>query len=388
MNTPLTKLKRIAILFAGISAASIPALAHADWSITKLLHLGSESSVRAFNDSGQVTGTRFEPYTDPRAFITGANGIGMTYFGFTSTSYGDDINNSGQVVGSFDMGDGYAFITGPNGAGMTNLGTLGGPFSHPRGVNDSGQVVGISSTDDYSYYGSFITDTNGANMTALGTVDGRTYSLAVDVNNSGQVVGNSVNAKFHDSHAFITGTNGAGMTELDDLGGGTSYATGINNSGQVVGWADAAVGYQAFVTDTNGTGITNLGTLGGDESKAVSINDFGQVIGHASAANGDDHAFIYSNGGMTDLSLLDVVVSAEWTYINLIDINNNGQILGYGYLNNGERETFLLSFTPDTVFTPQPIFIPSIPEPETYAMLLAGLGLIGFMARRRKKASM
>jgi probable HAF family extracellular repeat protein len=178
------------------------------------------------------------------------------------------------------------------------------------------------------------------------------------------------------------------MTELDDLGGGTSYATGINNSGQVVGWADAAVGYQAFVTDTNGTGITNLGTLGGDESKAVSINDFGQVIGHASAASGDDHAFIYSNGGMTDLSLLDVVVSAEWTYINLIDINNNGQILGYGYLNNGERETFLLSFTPDTVFTPQPIFIPSIPEPETYAMLLAGLGLIGFMARRRKKASM
>ena len=27
-----------------------------------------------------------------------------------------------------------------------------------------------------------------------------------------------------------------------------------------------------------------------------------------------------------------------------------------------------------------------IPEPETYAMLLAGLGLVGFMARRRKTA--
>jgi hypothetical protein len=26
-----------------------------------------------------------------------------------------------------------------------------------------------------------------------------------------------------------------------------------------------------------------------------------------------------------------------------------------------------------------------IPEPETYAMLLAGLGLIGFMTRRRKR---
>lgn len=31
--------------------------------------------------------------------------------------------------------------------------------------------------------------------------------------------------------------------------------------------------------------------------------------------------------------------------------------------------------------------IPPIPEPETYAMLLAGLGLLGFMARRRKESA-
>lgn len=32
-------------------------------------------------------------------------------------------------------------------------------------------------------------------------------------------------------------------------------------------------------------------------------------------------------------------------------------------------------------------FVSAVPEPETYAMLLAGLGLVGFMARRRRKAS-
>ncbi len=37
--------------------------------------------------------------------------------------------------------------------------------------------------------------------------------------------------------------------------------------------------------------------------------------------------------------------------------------------------------------TSMPITITSVPEPETYAMFLAGLGLMGFMARRRSKNS-
>ncbi|MDP1672545.1 MAG: FxDxF family PEP-CTERM protein, partial [Burkholderiales bacterium] len=31
--------------------------------------------------------------------------------------------------------------------------------------------------------------------------------------------------------------------------------------------------------------------------------------------------------------------------------------------------------------------VSAIPEPETYAMMAAGLGLLGFVARRRKKTA-
>ena len=32
------------------------------------------------------------------------------------------------------------------------------------------------------------------------------------------------------------------------------------------------------------------------------------------------------------------------------------------------------------------VFVSDVPEPETYAMLLAGLGLVGFVVRRRETA--
>ncbi|WP_165872545.1 MULTISPECIES: PEP-CTERM sorting domain-containing protein [unclassified Nitrosomonas] len=68
-----------------------------------------------------------------------------------------------------------------------------------------------------------------------------------------------------------------------------------------------------------------------------------------------------------------------------MDINNHGQIIGTGDHGDIRNTAFLLSYTPDTIFDPQPIFIPGppppppIPEPTTWLMLLVGLELIGFM---------
>lgn len=50
----------------------------------------------------------------------------------------------------------------------------------------------------------------------------------------------------------------------------------------------------------------------------------------------------------------------------------------------GDLEGSYLSLAGDIGSPGQTSFITSVPEPETYAMLLGGLGLVGWMARRRR----
>lgn len=81
-----------------------------------------------------------------------------------------------------------------------------------------------------------------------------------------------------------------------------------------------------------------------------------------------NHAFLFSNGAMTDLnSLIDP--ASGWGLTSAFDINDAGQIVGSGTM-AGQDYAFLL--------TP-------IPEPETYAMLLAGLAVVGVAVRRHKR---
>lgn len=63
-------------------------------------------------------------------------------------------------------------------------------------------------------------------------------------------------------------------TDLGTLGGASSYATGINSSGVVVGWSQTSAGETHAFRWTASGGMTDLGSLAGDKaSRAIAILD-------------------------------------------------------------------------------------------------------------------
>jgi probable HAF family extracellular repeat protein len=116
--------------------------------------------------------------------------------------------------------------------------------------------------------------------------------------------------------------------ELGTLGGTSSLALNINNTGQVVGWAEDADGNRRPFLKNPGQSMQDLGTLGGNSGLAASINHRGQVVGRAKDGSGFERAFLWDQGVMYNLNDLTVnlpsgvILSAAWA------INDQGWIAG------------------------------------------------------------
>ena len=140
-------------------------------------------------------------------------------------------------------------------------------------------------------------------------------TFATAINNAGNVVGEV--AVGTEGHAFVWA---AGV--LTDLGfvGTASAARAISSNGLVAGYTTTSEQSRAFLHD--GSGMIPLGTLGGANSTGHGVNALGQVVGQSNNADGAFRGFLYSGGSMTDLGTL----GGDFSFAAAI--NGRGQVVG------------------------------------------------------------
>jgi probable HAF family extracellular repeat protein len=394
MDKTLTRF--FAALCAAAGLAGAPSLAGAtSYTLFDLGMLGPPGQwqtmhATGLNNSGQVVGyashfsmdTQGELIETTQAWVTGANGIGMTAIPTLGGSWNraSGINDAGWVVGTSlnASGNERAFVTGPNGTSPRELGTLGGSSSSAAGINASGQVVGTSTTAAGLQRG-YISDAQAGNLHDLGSLHGASGSSnAAAINAAGQVTGVSRvdNDTLGTERAFVTGPGGASMQEITVAGhaGDPGWGVGINASGQTVGLTSHVSYYRdAFFAEAGGEGRSlplPIEPPGGESpaylnSWASGLNASGQVVGYyfMGLATGlfvtgpdGNHAMLLDQQAFTGLT------GPLPTFDDALGINDAGQIIA-----SANGRAYLIS---------------PVPEPAVVAMMLAGLGLLA--VRRRQ----
>jgi len=259
-----------------------------------------------------------------------------------------DINNRGQIIGSFDDASGrHGFLL--TDSEFTTIDAPGTDFTMPRGINDSGDIVG----DFGLLRGGTFTDID---------LDGG-FVEASGINNAGQIAGT---VGFFDPEIpevdFIFGfvLDPGGQTTFLALGGSSgnfTQAFGINDRSEVVGWTDGGLGAYLF----SGNNVVPLDVPG----TPYGINNTGQIVGTVFDDSGR-HGFLLSGGTVTRID------APGNSLTEVRGINDAGQIVGTFFDSDLHQHGF--------VATPVPV-----PEPGTFVLLgTAGLALLGQASRRRR----
>ena len=167
---------------------------------------------------------------------------------------------------------------------FSNVDYPGAAWSVAQGINDSGQIVGYYSDTSGVRHGFLL---SGGAYTSIDCPSPYTVSSsAFGINNLGQIVGTcsapgGVNGAYGSTRSF---TVSAGVLAFlpdapGSYGGASTFAQGINNNGQIVGWyADSCLckGHGFLLS---GASFTIIDVPGFVTSLAREINNLGEIVG-------------------------------------------------------------------------------------------------------------
>jgi probable HAF family extracellular repeat protein len=206
------------------------------------------------------------------------------------------------------------------------------------GINDSDVVSGTVQQIQTMY--GFIRKPNGVTNTFL--VNGHP-AQASKINNQGYVVGSA-------QAGFRRSPTGQILTLKDPNGANGTFAHGINNTGEIVGWYDTSAAVQKGFIYKNGA-YTSFSHSGWFFLQAEGVNKFGVIVGSYLDSANKMHGFLYHGGMYATLNFPGA------SNTDALGINDAGQIVGWylpsgssysqGFLySNGQYSTVLVNGVP------------------------------------------
>ncbi len=156
-------------------------------------------------------------------------------------------------------------------------------------------------------------------ITDLGTLGGD-GSWATSINNNGQVVGGSYTVGGGKQRSFIWEIK-KGMTDIGSLNVNVrTDAYGINNLGHVVGFSDGSYIWKKE------TGIVSLGEAG----EAEDINDLGEIVLTKNDESNHIHAYLWQEGASL-IDLGNLGGTGKFDTSSAKAINESGYVAGQSY---------------------------------------------------------